>query len=251
MPARAQHAGLGSPVSCPFPQPAALVRLVAFAHAGGSPQTFRHWADELAPDVELWHATLPGRAARQREPFARAWPPLVDDLVAAIRHDVPAPVALLGHSLGALLAFEVARGLTRTGASPAHLIVSGRAAPDIVATVEVPATDDELLRHAELVYGGVPDAVRASRDVLEYFLPILRADLELAQAYVPAPGLPLMCPITAMAGDADPIVRTSGLAGWSHQTEADCEIHVLPGGHFFLFEHEAAVVSTILSRLLG
>src|SRR5204863_4860404 len=136
------------------------------------------WDGALAPDIELWHVTLPGRGGRMREPFAREWAPLVQELATAIARDVPGPVALFGHSLGALLAFEVARRMTSAGRPPAHLVVSGRGAPDTAPALDVPATDDELLRLIDRAYGGVPDQVRASREILEWFLPILRADLE-------------------------------------------------------------------------
>jgi surfactin synthase thioesterase subunit len=227
------------------------MRLVTFAHAGGGPQTFMPWDTKLAPDVELWHVTLPGRAARMREPFAREWGPLVDELSEAIARDVPGPVALFGHSLGALLAFEVARHLADSGQEPAHLIVSGRDAPDTAPALEVPETDDELLDLIDDNYGGVPDQVRASQEVLDYFLPMLRADLELARDYVLEPGATLTCPITAMTGDADPIASPDGLARWDSQTGAGCERHVLPGGHFYLADREPDVLSTISRRLLS
>jgi surfactin synthase thioesterase subunit len=227
------------------------VRLVAFAHAGGGPMTFRNWADELAPQVELWNVTLPGRAARWREPFAREWTPLADGLGAAIARDVPGPVALFGHSLGALLAFEVARRLTRARVPPVHLIVSGRGAPDVAPALELPETDEELLRHVDRLYGGVPDEVRASQELLDHFLPILRADLELARAYALGPGMALTCPITAMTGDADPIAPPCELQRWSRQTGAGCEVRVHAGGHFQLVDRESAAVSTIRDRLLG
>jgi medium-chain acyl-[acyl-carrier-protein] hydrolase len=249
--ARVTPSGQRSPVSCHRPQPAAQVRLVAFAHAGGGPMTFRHWARELAPQVELWNVTLPGRAARWREPFAREWTPLADALAAAIARDVPGPVALFGHSLGALLAFEVARRLTRARVPPVHLIVSGRGAPDVAPALELPDTDAELLRHVDLLYGGIPDAVRASQELLDHFLPILRADLELARAYALRPGMALTCPIMAMTGDADPIAPPRELQRWSRQTGAGCELRVHAGGHFYLADRESAALSTILGRLLA
>lgn len=249
--AQAEHRGSQSPVGCHRPQPGAQVRLVAFAHAGAGPLTFHRWAVGLAPDVELWHATLPGRAARWREPFSRDWTTLVDELAAAIERDVPRPLALLGHSLGALLAFEVARRLTHDGVPLAHLVVSGRGAPDTAPALQVPETDDELLRHVDRLVGGVPDSVRSSPDVLEHFLPILRADLELARAYVFTPGARLDCPITAMTGDADPIAPPSSIEAWGEQTVADCDLCVLPGGHFYLVDQEPAVLATISRRLIG
>lgn len=249
--ARVTHGRSRSPVACHRPQPAARVRLVAFAHAGGGPMTFRHWADELAPQVELWNVTLPGRAARWREPFARDWAPLVDELGAAIVRDVPAPIALFGHSLGALLAFEVARRLTRARMAPVHLIVSGRGAPDTAPALEVPDTDAELLRHVDLLYGGIPDEVLASQELLDHFLPILRADLELARAYALRPGMALTCPIMAMTGDADPIAPPCELERWSRQTGAGCDLRVLAGGHFHFVDDASKTLSTILGRLVG
>jgi surfactin synthase thioesterase subunit len=249
--ARVTPSAARSPVSCHRPQPAARVRLVTFAHAGGGPMTFRHWADELAPQVELWNVTLPGRAARRREPFAREWTPLVDALGAAIARDVPGPIALFGHSLGALIAFEVARRLTRARVPPVNLIVSGRGAPDVAPALEVPETDAELLHHVDLLYGGIPDEVRDSQELLDHFLPILRADLELARAYALRPGMALACPIMAMTGDADPIAPPCELERWSRQTGAGCEVRVHPGGHFHLLDRESPALATILRRLLG
>jgi surfactin synthase thioesterase subunit len=249
--AQLERTAHGSPVDCRRRQPAAQVSLVAFAHAGGGPLTFQPWAAELAPDVELWGVTLPGRARRWREPFASEWTPLVDELAGAIARDVPAPIALFGHSLGALLAFEVARRLTRTGMPPAHLFVSGRGAPESAPALEVPETDDELLRHIDLLYGGVPDGVRDSPEVLEHFLPMLRADLELACAYRLRPGVRLTCPITAMTGAADVVAPPSGLEGWSGRTAGGCEVSVLPGGHFYLVDQSPAVLAEIRSRLVG
>jgi medium-chain acyl-[acyl-carrier-protein] hydrolase len=250
MPAQVERTAHRSPVACRRRQAAAQVSLVTFAHAGGGPLTFQPWADELAPEVELWCVTLPGRAGRWREPFAREWAPLVEELTAAIVRDVPGPIALLGHSLGALLAFEVTRSLTRGGVPPTHLFVSGRVAPETVFPVGPPATDDELLHQIDLIYGGLPDELRASRDVLAHFLPILRADLELAGAYVLRPGVMLTCPITAMTGDRDPIAPPSALEGWSGQTGAGCETCVLPGGHFYLVDQQPSVLAKIVSRLV-
>ena len=238
-------------LSCRRPEPAARMRLVTFAHAGGGPRTYARWDHELAPDFEVWHVTLPGRGRRLREPFAREWRPLAHELAGAIAREVPAPFALFGHSLGALLAFEVARRLTRAGTPPAHLVVSGRDAPDSAPDLELPETDDELLRRVDRAYGGVPDQVRASREVLDHFLPVLRADLELARDYVLRPGVALDCPITALAGDADPIASPEGLARWSRQTGASCECHVFAGGHFFLVGEEQATLATISRRLLA
>lgn len=211
---------------------------------------FRGWANSLAPDVEVWHVTLPGPESRAPEPFVREWDTLPDQLADAIVASVAAPVALFGHSLGALVAFEVTRALARTRAAPTHLVVSARGAPDGSSWFEVPSDDETLLRHLDELYGGVPNEVRAEPDVLAYFLPILRADLELVSSYVFTPGPLLECPITAIAGADDRTVSQSELARWYRQTSASFELRRFPGGHFYFETQQDAVLETIALRLL-
>jgi surfactin synthase thioesterase subunit len=232
-------------------QPAALVRLVCFAHAGGGPMAFRQWARPLAPDIELWSVTLPGRASRTGEPFARKWTPLVDELATAVAESVAPPLALFGHSLGALLAFEVARELCNRDREITRLVVSGRAAPDGGQSYAVPETDEELLQHVDAVYGGVPDAVRAAPELLDHFVPILRADLELARAYSFEPGTPLSRPITALTGSDDPAVTWEQLQPWSRQSAAGFDARTFPGGHFYFEDEQRAVLATIRESLLA
>ena len=241
--------GRGGAVACRMPLPGALARVVCFAHAGGGPMVFRGWPRGLAPDIEVWTTTLPGRAGRVREPFATAWEPLVDDLAEAIAAGVGEPRALFGHSLGAAIAFEVARALTRIGEPPCHLFVSARDAPQVPQPYrEVPATDETLLAEVDRAYGGVPDVVRGSEELLGHFLPILRADLELAVSYRYRPGAPLPCPITAMTGSGDETVSRAGLEAWAEHTSADFALAELPGGHFYLEESEQAALDTINER---
>lgn len=205
----------------------------------------------LAPQVEVWHATLPGRAARSREPFAHEWAPLVHELAETITETVPRPFAVFGHSLGATIAFEVTRALSRNGIDPTHLVVSARPAPDILSTLTVPQDDNGLLRHVDQFYGSIPDAIRAVPDLLQYFLTIIRADLELSAQYVFKPGPLLRIPVTALGGDSDPTVSADQLQRWGTQTEAKFGFHQLPGGHFYLNDHECVVLDTILRPLLS
>jgi medium-chain acyl-[acyl-carrier-protein] hydrolase len=211
----------GLPIACHTAQPRARVTLVCFPHAGGSALAFGRWASALAPDVELWSVTLPGRAGRMHEPFARDWGALVEGLATAVEDDIDGPFALFGHSLGATLAFEVSRELARRGASPSHL------------------------------YGGVPAALQDSREVLDYFLPILRADIELAADYRYKPGPPLELPITALAGVTDATLSRVQVEGWQRQTHASFQYHEFPGGHFYVENQEPAVFAAIVARLLG
>ncbi|KDN83855.1 thioesterase II family protein [Kitasatospora cheerisanensis] len=230
------------------PVPGARLRLICFPHSGAAPAAPR-WAQAVGPDIEVWHAVLPGRAGRAAEPFATRWEPLVTEFADAVQARVGGPYALFGQSLGAMVAFEVARELQRRGAPPVHLITAASAAPDDRLPVEVPADDQELIRTVERHYAGIPAAVRAEPDLLAHFLPPLRADLELAAAHRYAAGPPLGCPVTAFAGDRDRTVPAAALAGWHGHTAADCEIHRLDGGHFCLGDHEEQVLAVVRRRL--
>lgn len=237
------------PIDCLQRLSGTQVRLVGFAHAGGGPSSLQPLGPYLAPSVELWRVTLPGRGARRREPFARQWQPLVGDLAAAIAATVPPPYALLGHSLGALIAFEVARRLTTIDAPPVHLLVSGRPAPQAaVSSIVAPGDRDQLGASLRLRGAAAPHLLD-SHDARRYFLPILRADLELASAYRLRPGPVLRCPIMALTGASDPIAAPAQLAGWATHTSSDNEIRVLPGDHFSLIDHAPDSASAILSRL--
>jgi medium-chain acyl-[acyl-carrier-protein] hydrolase len=223
---------------------------VCFPHSGGGPSAFGAWGTGLAPYIEVWQVILPGRANRSHEPFAHSWKPLVGELAEAIANTVPRPFAVFGHSLGAAIGFEVTRALSQDGIGPTHLIVSARSAPDIPHALTVPHDDDELLRQIDRVYGGIPDAIRASPDLLHYFLTIIRADLELSTKYVFEPGPRLPIPVTALGGDSDPTVSAEQLRRWGAYTNAGFECHQLPGGHFYLNDHEDTVLTMIRRQLL-
>ncbi|GLW11236.1 thioesterase [Microtetraspora sp. NBRC 13810] len=227
----------------------AATRLVCFPHSGGTPAMFRGWTAGLAPDIEVWGVTLPGRAARAGEPFAREWAPLVAQVTEAVLEEVRPPVVLFGHSLGGLLAYEVARAMNRAGEPPAHLVVSARAVPLTPYPLTLPDGDMELMEAVDRIYNGVPDSVRRSPDMVRHFAPILRADLELAIAYAFRPGPPLPCPITALGGVDDPNVAVGELSGWSRYTSADFAWRSFPGGHFYLGGAQDEVLETIWRRI--
>ncbi|WP_239341270.1 thioesterase II family protein [Frankia sp. CiP3] len=234
------------PEAMPHPE---AVRLVCFPHAGGGPAAYRGWPAGLAPRIELWNATMPGRGRRRDEPPARGWDRLVANFAAAIAAETPPPYALFGHSLGALVAFEVARCLTVAGVPPTHLFVSGRAAPGWREPSAVPPTDDELVSYVDRCYGGIPAAVRAVPELMEHFVPLLRADLELAAGYRFQPGPSLPVTVTALAGDRDPAAPAAGVSAWAGQAGAGFEAHVFPGGHFFLHDQQQAVLRLVRRRL--
>lgn len=219
--------------------PHARFRLFCFPHAGGGAAKFYTWACELPAELEVLPAKLPGREERFREPAVRSLPELVASLGAALPDAQRLPFAFLGHSMGALVAFELARLLRQEGrAAPACLFVAACPAPQVlkVSNPLHKLPDDEFFRELRQRYGGVPDAVAASPELTALLLPTIRADFTAVETYAYREEPPLDCPIVALAGDADGEVSVADVSAWRRQTAGAFSLHIFPGGHFFLHD---------------
>jgi medium-chain acyl-[acyl-carrier-protein] hydrolase len=224
-------------------------RLFCFSYSGAGASIFRTWAVPLAPHIEVVAVQLPGRESRRKEPLFHNLPSLITALTPVLLPYLDRPFAFFGHSVGALIGFELARQLRRIGHSPpVQLIVSGRAAPQIPAATppihHLPDADflTELQR-----YNGIPAIVLANTDVMNIFMPILRADLAMNETYVYQPEAPFNFPIAAFGGLHDAQVSQSALASWGEQTTADFGINLLPGDHFFLKAQKMVLLQHIAS----
>jgi medium-chain acyl-[acyl-carrier-protein] hydrolase len=240
-------------LTCRQPLEAPRVRLICFAHAGGGDSAYRAWPAALRPSIEVWTASLPGRAWGTPEPFADSWPPLVERLADSLEPSAgESALAFFGHSLGALVAFELARTLERRhGEGPVHLFVSASKAPHRPPGRQpLPADDDELVNAMDEAYGGVPPEVLAEPELLKRFVGILRADLELLEAHRWEPGEPLACPITAIAGEADEHALPADIDHWRDLTQRGFDSVALPGGHFAIHA-ELTRVADLIRRALA
>ncbi|MFE6038322.1 thioesterase II family protein [Streptomyces sp. NPDC056452] len=225
----------------PFPPSDDGVRLYCFPHAGGSASTFRTWTGRI-PGVALYPLQPPGRETRIREEPFRALGPMVAELADVVLCGGSAPYALYGHSLGGLVAFEVAREIRRRGApQPSHLIVSGCAAPDhdpgdtpSVADLDDPRTVEVLRR-----LGGTPEWVLRDPSALGMILPPFRSDFAVKESHRYLPEPPLDLPVTVLAATRDPQVPLESTAGWHRQTRAEFRRHLLEGGHFAALQQTA------------
>ncbi len=234
------------------PRSQASLRLVCFPYAGGGASIYRGWADGLPPSVEVWAVQLPGRENRFREEPYRALEPLADEAVRVLASRLVPPFAFFGHSMGAVLAFEIARRLHRAGLDlPAHLFVSGRTAPR-TPNEEDPIHDlprqeffDALRRFA-----GTPEEVLQHEELMAMLEPILRADFAVSETYEYAPGPePLPVPITALGGVHDQEVPVEKLEAWAEETDAGFRRYLIEGGHFFINERRAQVQSIVAHDL--
>jgi medium-chain acyl-[acyl-carrier-protein] hydrolase len=218
------------------PNSNARLRLFCFPNAGGGIATLYGWLRGLPPSVQVCPVQLPGRENRRMEPLQNRLPPLITDLADAIEPLLNAPFAFFGHSLGALIAFELARKLRRRGrGNCVKLLASARMAPqEPITTPSICALPEPAFIAAlQARFNAIPDAILADREMLTLYLPVLRADLEMIENYVYTPEPPLECPITVFGGTDDPTVTCNQLEEWRRQTSAGFNVRMFPGDHFF------------------
>jgi medium-chain acyl-[acyl-carrier-protein] hydrolase len=224
------------------------LRLFCFPYAGGSAQVFRNWQRHFSPAVALSLAHLPGRAARIGEPAMKAVKPLVSALADAIIPQLPQTYAFWGHSMGALISFELARELRRRGQrGPVALFVSGRRAPQLPGSDRTTFNLPEREFIAELRrLNGTPNELLDHSELKNLFLPTIRADFELVETHVYEPEAPLTCPIHAYGGLQDETVPEGNMRAWQEQTSRAFKMRMFPGDHFFI--HTAADLMRVLQR---
>jgi medium-chain acyl-[acyl-carrier-protein] hydrolase len=220
------------------------LRLFAFPYAGAGASVFSSWSRFLPADVELCGVQMPGREGRLGEPPITCWDDAIPRLAEGLMPAMDRPFAFFGHSLGAALAFELARHLRRDRLpGPVHLFVSGRKAPHLrreePPTYNLPRA--QFLH--ELTRWGTPDSVLNNPELLDVFLPLLRADFGLSEMHVCRPEAPLATPISAYGGEHDEHVLPAQVDGWREHTSAGFRRVLFPGGHFFLNEHRADLLS--------
>jgi medium-chain acyl-[acyl-carrier-protein] hydrolase len=212
---------------------------------------FRTWPDDLPPDIEVCPVQLPGRESRLKEPPFTRLKHLVQTLVPLLCPYLSIPFAFFGHSMGALISFELARQLRRrSGLSPVHLFVSGRPAPPI------PAPDPPIHELPESAFveelrrlNGTPESVLQNPELMQLVLPILRADFALSETFVYSTEDPLDCPISAFGGLQDGEVSHNDLAAWREQTHSSFTLRIFPGNHFFLQSARALILSAVSQEL--
>jgi medium-chain acyl-[acyl-carrier-protein] hydrolase len=227
----------------------ARLRLFCLPYAGGGASAFRSWQGALGAEVDVLPVYLPGRERRFREPAHTRLEPLADELAEALRPHLELPYALFGHSMGAALAFEVARRLEEEK-TPAHLFVSGRGAPHRPPERErIHALPEaEFVRRVREMEG-TPDEVLADPEMMELVVPILRADFTLSETYRFREGAPLSAPVTAFGGTGDAYVGRDDLLGWREHTRGFFRLRQFAGGHFFIQTHQAELLGSMAEDL--
>ena len=232
-------------------QPGA-VQLLCLPHAGGSATYFFPLAKALSPDVDVICVQYPGRQDRRTERPVDNLDTLADRLFEALAPQPGHPLVIFGHSMGAVLGFELARRIERTvPGAPLGLIASGRRAPVVHRYEDVHLRDDAGMITEIQKLSGTDPGVLTDEEMLRMILPALRADYRAVETYRYRPGERLRAPISVLIGDSDPRVSLADARAWEQLTDGDFTFRVFPGGHFYLNGQQAAVSAAISASIDG
>jgi medium-chain acyl-[acyl-carrier-protein] hydrolase len=227
------------------------LRLFCFHYAGGGASIFRAWTGKLPHTLEVCPIQLPGRESRIAEPPITRLPRLTAELANVLSPYLTTPFAFFGHSMGALICFELARYLRMyTRFTPSHLFISAHRAPqlpykDLLSSTLPDAELKENLRQLN----GTRQGVLANDELMELMLPILRADLQLGETYCFTSDEPLTCPISVLGGLQDAELSHDDLLAWQEHTSGSFTLRMFEGGHFFLHTAEAALLPMLALEL--
>ncbi|MFE4451586.1 thioesterase II family protein [Streptomyces sp. NPDC056796] len=228
------------------PAPQAPHRLVCFPHAGGSASFYFPVSAGLAPEVDVLTVQYPGRQDRRSEPGIVDIGVMADRAAEALLpYAERGPLTLFGHSMGACVAFEVARRLERTGQGPAHIFASGRRAPSSYRDENVHRRDDDGIVAEMRAMSGTDARILGDEELLRMVLPAIRSDYRAVETYRAEPDASVNCPVTALIGDDDPWTTHDEARAWEKHTTGPFELMVFSGGHFYLSSRAAEVMAVL------
>lgn len=232
------------------PSPDCAARLVCFPHAGGAATYYFALSKALAPQVEVLSVQYPGRQDRRLEKRIDSITELARQAHLALGSWTSVPFAFFGHSMGATVAFEVARIFARNGeAGPAWFFASGRRAPSCHRTESVHLRDDAGLIAELRQVGATDERFLRDAEILDAILPVARNDYKAIETYSCAPGPSLNCPVTVLVGERDPKTTIEEATAWRAHSAREIDLRIFPGGHFYLDSCQRELVEIISSAL--
>lgn len=227
------------------------LRLFCFPYSGAGASVYYPWLTAFPAPVDVCPVQLPGRETRLSEAPFTELEPLVEAAGEALLPYLDRPFACFGHSLGALLSFELARYWDRHyGVRPIHLFVSAHPAPHVPETEPpIHALPDPVFVEKLRELNGMAEEILAHTELLQLLIPILRADFGICETYRYSDDTPLECPISAFGGIQDPYMGQADLEAWRVHTRAGFSVRMFPGDHFYLRDQGARVVEAIVREL--
>lgn len=231
--------------------PNASIRLFCLPYGGTGPSIYREWANYFGDDVEVIGILYPGRESRIAETLTPDIRQMASDLLAAIQPLLDKPYVVFGHSMGALIGYElVARVSARQLPMPRHLFVSGTDAPHYEEQEPIHHLPEDEFLDALIELNGMPDEVLQNRELLSYALPIIRSDFAACAEYWLEESNQLDCPLSAYGGTRDSKVEIAHVEEWSQYTSKEFACRIFDGDHFFLHSHEEQILSELHDKLL-
>lgn len=206
-------------------------------------------AQALSPGVEVLAVQYPGRQDRRLELMVDDLGELADEVARVAGTVLNRPFAIFGHSMGAVLAFELALRLEREQLNPLRVFVSGRRAPSTYRDEQVHLRDDDGVVAELLALSGTDNRIFGDEELLRMVLPAIRNDYRATETYVYRPGPPLRSPITALIGERDPKASLDEVRTWGSHTDGGFDLRTFPGGHFYLIDRAPDVIRAIAEEL--
>lgn len=229
------------------------VRLFCLPYAGGGASVYRKWCGRLGNGIQVCPVQLAGREEQRHLPHCGTVERQCADAADAVMQNAGGcdDLVLFGHSMGAKIAYETAKLLERRGVFLRGVIVSGSPAPDIPEKADPEAMTDPALGSYLRTLGGIPAEIMQDASLLAMLLPLFRADLAMMRRYCDRSGTKLHCPVYALGGTDDPEASRADVLRWRHYTGSRFGSRFLPGGHFYLFEHEAEIHALLRGIIRG
>lgn len=230
--------------------PNARMRLFCLPYAGGGASIYRSWQSSFPAEIEVCCVQLPGRENRLMEPPFSKMDLLVQALAEALAGALDRPFALFGHSMGGLIAYELAK-LLRQGhqMAPQHLFISACHAPEIPdAKHWHDLSEPELMAQMRQV-PGFPAEVLEHAELMQLVLPVIRADAAVTETYVYRPAEPLDVPFTLFASERDELIPRASVDPWRDHTRAAFELNLVEGHHLFIQDQSSRMIRVILEKL--
>jgi medium-chain acyl-[acyl-carrier-protein] hydrolase len=223
-----------------------MLRLFCFSFAGGSVSSFAGWRKQSDNGFEVCPIEYPGRGSRFKESGCGTLAGLVEIIAVDLRSELQEPYALLGHSFGAIVAFELTRLLKSSNAPmPVRLFISAIRAPHLPQPEKIHDLPEREFLAKLKSYDGVPQEALQNSELLSLVVPVIRDDFRLYEQHVYQNDDPLPVPISVLGGSQDTKVPAADLMAWSQHTHKSFRCHFFPGGHFFLYEPRFSVMKDI------
>lgn len=222
-----------------------MKRIFAFPCACAGASYFRTWQDQFDANIDFIPIQLPGRENRFAEPRIEDMTLLIPDLFEAIQPHLDKPYVFFGHSLGALIAFELAMAIQKQGLFlPDKLIVAAYGAPHLKSDRQsIHHLSDQEFSKKLVAMDGMPTEITANKELLQLLTPIAKSDFKLHETYRYLHQRKLSCPIRAMGGKRDPFVSIDQIQRWQEVTYEVCDIGLIEdGNHYFIHEKRDEIV---------